>query len=170
MLREHYNVLQLQFKEDGRPGANIYRGLSTSKAAPPQPKRSLPHLLLIYLVWRETGIGPDDMIPDGISFDIANPKYRQFKSGDNILEYTLEGGEITIDWVSGKGASTMMTSILDADGASVSMISGYVTDKLGDASNLALQRLGDRMARQLGGDWTAIIEVRGDRRFVIFTK
>jgi hypothetical protein len=79
------------------------------------------------------------MIPDGISFDITNAKFRQFKSGDDILEYTFEGGEITVDWVSGKGASSMMRSILDADGAGVTKISGYVTDKLGGASNAVLQ-------------------------------
>ena len=90
------------------------------------------------------------MIPDGLSFDIANPKYRQFKSGDDILEYTLEAGEITVDWVSGKEASSMMKSILNADGAGVSRISGYVTDKLGGASNAALERLGNRIARELG--------------------
>jgi hypothetical protein len=64
----------------------------------------------------------------------------------------------------------MMKSILDADGAGVSKISGYVTDKLGDASNVALQRLGDQMARELCDGWKAIIEVRGNRRFLIFTK
>jgi len=64
----------------------------------------------------------------------------------------------------------MIKSILAADGAGVTKISGYVTDKLGDASNAALQRLGDRMARELGDGWKAIIEVRGDRRFLIFTK
>jgi hypothetical protein len=51
----------------------------------------------------------------------------------------------------------MMKSILDADGAGVSKISGYVIDKLGGASNAALQRLGDRMARELGDGWKAII-------------
>lgn len=116
------------------------------------------------------GIGPNDMIPDGISFDIANPKYRQFKSGEDILEYTLEGSEITVDWVNGKGASSMMKSILEAGGAGVTKISGYVTDKLGDASDAALKRLGDRMARDLGDGWKAVIETRGDRRFLIFTK
>jgi hypothetical protein len=110
------------------------------------------------------------MIPDGISFDIADPKFRQFKSGEHILEYTLEGSEITVNWVNGKGASSMMKSILDADGAGVTKISGYVTDKLGDASNAALQRLADQMARGLGGGWKAIIEVRGERRFLVFTK
>jgi len=55
------------------------------------------------------------MIPDGLSFDIANPKYRQFKSSDDVLEYTLDGGEITVDWVSGKNASSMMKAILDAE-------------------------------------------------------
>jgi hypothetical protein len=54
-----------------------------------------------------------DVIPDGISFDIANPKYRQFKNERNILEYTLEGGELTIDWVSGRNAASMMRSILE---------------------------------------------------------
>lgn len=110
------------------------------------------------------------MTPDGISFDISNPKYRQFKSGDNILEYTLEHGKISVDWVSGKGASSMMKSVLDAEGAGVTRISGYATDKLGDASNAALQRFGNRMASELGDDWKSIIEVKGDRRFLIFTK
>ena len=72
-------------------------GGSPGKGLPPSPTSPAPK-----------GIGPNDMIPDGISFDIANPKFRQFKSGDDILEYTLEGGEVTVDWVSGKGASSMM--------------------------------------------------------------
>ncbi|MFO7907804.1 MAG: hypothetical protein ACQESR_27670 [Planctomycetota bacterium] len=110
------------------------------------------------------------MIPEGISFDIASPKYRQCKSGNNILEYTLEGGEITVDWVSGKNASSIMRSILDADGSGVTRISGYVTDKLGGASNTALQRLGDRMAREIGGGWRATIEIIEGRRHPVFTK
>ena len=72
--------------------------------------------------------------------------------------------------MSGKNASSMMKAILDADGAGVTKVSGYVTDKLGDASNAVLQRLGNQMAKDLGGGWRAIIEVRGDRRFLIFTK
>lgn len=110
------------------------------------------------------------MIPEGLSFDIANPKYRQFKSGENILEYPLEGGEITVDWVSGTNASSMMRSILDAEGAGVTRISGYVTDKLGGASNAALQRLGDQMAREIGGGWKATIEVIEGRRYLELTK
>lgn len=110
------------------------------------------------------------MPPEGISFHIANPKYRQFKSGANILEYTLDGGEITIDWVSGRHASSMMRSILDADGAGVSRISGYVTDKLAGASNAALQRLGGRMVREVGGNWRATIEIIEGRRYFVFTK
>lgn len=116
------------------------------------------------------GASPDDMIPEGISFDVTNPKFRHFKSGDDILEYTLEGREITVDWVSGKGASSMIKSILDVDGIGVTKISGYVTDKLGGASTAALHRLGARIAKDLGDDWKAIIEVRGDRRFFIFTR
>lgn len=59
----------------------------------------------------------------------------------------------------------MMKSILDTGGAGVTKISGYVTDKLGGASYTVLQRLVDRMARELGDGWKAVIEVRGDRRY-----
>ncbi len=116
------------------------------------------------------GIGPDDMIPEGISFDITNPKYRQFKNGDNILEYALEGGEITVDWVSGKNASSMLKAILNTEGNAVTRISGYATDKLGGASNAVLQRFGDSMAAELGGVWKATIETVGNRRYLVFTK
>ncbi len=102
------------------------------------------------------------MIPEGISFDITNPKFRQFKRRENILEYTRDGSEITVDWVNGKGASSMMKSILDVEGAGILKISGYVTDKLGGASNTALQRLGDRVARE---DWRWLEgSNRGQRR------
>lgn len=37
-----------------------------------------------------------------ITVDADNPKYRQITSGEHILEYTLEVGEITVDWVYGK--------------------------------------------------------------------
>jgi len=110
------------------------------------------------------------MIPNGISFDTANPKYRQFKSGDDILEYTLEGGEITVDWVSGKNAASMLKAILDADGAGIAKISGYVTDKLGGAPNAVLQRLGNYMAAQMGGGWKAAIKTIEGRRYLVFTK
>lgn len=110
------------------------------------------------------------MIPDGVSFDIENPKYRQFKSGDNILEYTLAGGEISVDWVSGKNASSMMRSILEVDGTGITQISGYVTDKLGSASTESLQRLGNQMATKMGGGWKAAIEIKGNRRYLVFTK
>jgi hypothetical protein len=110
------------------------------------------------------------MIPEGISFDIANPQYRQFKSGTNILEYTLDRGEITVDWISGKNASSMMKSILEKDGAEVTRISGYVTDKLGGASDAALQRLANQTANQLGGGWKGTIQKIEGRRYVVFTK
>lgn len=115
-------------------------------------------------------LGPDDMIPNGISFDIAKPKYRQFKSGNDILEYTLDGGEITVDWVSGKNACSMMKAILDADEAGVKRISSYVTDKLGGASNAAPQRLGNQMAGQMGAGWKVTIEMIEGRRYLVFTK
>jgi hypothetical protein len=118
----------------------------------------------------QNGLGPGNMIPNGISFDTANSKYRQFKSGDNIVEYTLEHGEITIDWVSGKNASSMMKSILQADGTGVSRISGYITDKLGSVSSGALQRFGNQMASRMGGDWKVTIEMIEGRRHLVFTK
>jgi hypothetical protein len=72
--------------------------------------------------------------------------------------------------VSGENASSMMKAILDADGAGVTRISGYVTDKLGGASNAALERLGSQMVRQLGGGWEATIEMIEGRRYLVFTK
>lgn len=110
------------------------------------------------------------MIPEGISFDVANPKYRRFKSGDNILEYTLEGNEITVDWVSGKNAASMMNAILKSEGAAVTRISGYATDKLGKATTAALQRFGNRFASELGDGWTVAIEPVRNRRYLVFTK
>lgn len=110
------------------------------------------------------------MNPDGISFDDAEPKYRQFKNGDNILEYTIEGEEITVDWVSGTNALSMMKAVLDADGSGVTRISGYVTDKLGGTSNDVLQRFGDQMSGRLVGEWKATIEMIEGRRYLLFTK
>src|SRR6056297_371609 len=98
------------------------------------------------------------MTSGSFSADAASPKYRQYKRGDDILEYTLEGDEITVGWVSGTGASSMMKAILTADGSGVAKISGYVTDKLGDASIAALQRFGDRTAKELDDRWKATIE------------
>ncbi len=63
-----------------------------------------------------------------------------------------------------------MKSILDADGAGVTKISGYVTDKLNSASNAMLQRLADHMARQVGSGWEASIEMIEGRRYLVFTK
>lgn len=101
---------------------------------------------------------------DRFSFDIANPKFRQFRSGDNVLKYTLKDGEIIVDWVSGKNVSSMIKAILSVDGEGVSRISGYVTDKLGGLSNRSLYRFADHVARQLGGNWTITIETVRNRR------
>lgn len=117
-----------------------------------------------------TEIGSAEMIPDGLSFDIDNPKYRQFKQGEDILEYTLEGGEITVDWVSGTSAASMLKIILDADGAGVTRISGYVTDKLGRASNIVLERFGQRLAGQLGVGWKVTVEMIEGRKYLLFTR
>ena len=64
----------------------------------------------------------------------------------------------------------MMKSILDADGAGVARISGFVTDKLGGASDAALQRLGNQIAGQIGEGWKATIEQIEGRRYLVFTK
>ncbi len=109
------------------------------------------------------------MIPDGISFDIDKPKYRQFKTGKSILEYTLEGDEISVDWVNGKDASLMIKAILEAEGTGICKILGYVTDKLGDASNPVLQRFGNRIATQMGSGWKVTIETIEGRRYLVFT-
>lgn len=110
------------------------------------------------------------MIVDGVSYDAGNPKYRQFKRGDDILEYTLEGSEITVDWVSGNDATLMMNAILRVDGKDVTCISGYVTDKLGNATNATLQRFGRRIARELNGDWTSTIQTIEGRRYLKLKK
>ncbi len=107
---------------------------------------------------------------DGLSCNAANPKYRRFKSGDNVLEYTLNGSQITIDWVSGNNASTMMKLILSVDGNGIAKVSGYVTDKLGSASDAVLQRLADQIARQVGSEWNASIETIEGRRYLVFMK
>ncbi|MEM6980100.1 MAG: hypothetical protein AAF539_10590 [Planctomycetota bacterium] len=110
------------------------------------------------------------MIPNGISFDGTNPKYRQFVRGHDILEYTLDGHEITVDWIRGTNESSMLKSALNEDGTGVTRISGYVTDKLGDASDDVLKRWGDRIARDLGKHWKPVIEMHGNRRCLILMK
>ena len=110
------------------------------------------------------------MIFDGISFDEANPKYRQIKCDSGILEYTLEHGEITVDWVSGKHTSAMLKAILAAEVIQVTRISGYVTDKLGDSSGETLQRFASRLAHEIGFGWQANIEIVRNRRYLVLTK
>jgi hypothetical protein len=78
--------------------------------------------------------------------------------------------EITIDWVCGKNATSMIMAVLDCDGKGVTRISGYVTDKLGGETDAALQRLGGQMASQLGGGWKTTIEMIEGRRYLVFTK
>ena len=108
--------------------------------------------------------------PQGFSFDVANPKYRRLKSGDNLVEYTLGAGEITIDWISGNNAAFMIKSILDADGVGVTRISGYVTDKLGGVSDEVLQRFAGQIAGHLGVGWKATIEIIEGRRYLVISK
>ena len=110
------------------------------------------------------------MIPDGISFDPDNPKYRQFTRGNDILEYTLEGDQIAVDWLSGKNAASMLKAILDIEGTGVIKISGYVTDKLGKVTDSVLQRFGDQIAGRLGGRWRATIHKIEGRRYLELRK
>ncbi|MDA1055681.1 MAG: Hint domain-containing protein [Planctomycetota bacterium] len=116
------------------------------------------------------GIGPDDVIPNGFSFDIDNPRYRRFKSGDQVLEYSRNGGELAIDWIDGGGGASVLRKILAQEGKDVRRIAGYATDKLGELSNEALTRYGRQVARQLGDGWTATIEFDGLKRFLVFTR
>lgn len=110
------------------------------------------------------------MVPDGFSFDSDNPLYRRFKSGEQILEYSLDGGHLSIDWVDGGGAGTMLKHVLGAEGGSVRRISGYVTDKLGRLSDEALLRYGRQVAKQLGNGWTVTIRMDGTKKFLEFTR
>lgn len=110
------------------------------------------------------------MLVENFSFDVENPKYRQFKRGNDILEYTLEGNEITVDWVAGTNVSSMIVAVLAAHGNRVNKISGYVTDKLGSASDTALLRFSRRMAGQLGTGWRASIQRIEGRRYLVFAE
>src|ERR1043165_9375725 len=109
-------------------------------------------------------------IPDGFSVDCANPKYRQFKNRDGILEYTIEGDNVTVDWVAGKNTSAMIQQILDYEGSGVSKVAGYVTDRLGATSDEALQRLGTMLAQRLTGGCAATIQRIEGRRYLVLTR
>ena len=105
-----------------------------------------------------------------ITVDDENPKYRTYQRGDDILEYTVGDCEIGIDWVSGRDAAAMLKAIHSFEGEGVTCLCGYVTDKLGSASDQGLQRFGRMIAHQLGSPWKARIEVIEGRRFLVFTK
>jgi hypothetical protein len=114
-------------------------------------------------------IEPADEVPQGLSADATNPSYRTFRSGESILEYAVNGSEMSVDWVqseSGGSVASMLKSVLSAEGH-ISKIVGYTTDKLGGASDAALQRLGNQVAHALGEGWTASIEATGNKRYLI---
>jgi hypothetical protein len=117
-----------------------------------------------------SGTDSDTVGKDGFSFDSANRKYRQFKAGDSILEYTIDAGEITIDWVFGRNALAMIQRVVDREGSDVRRISGYVTDKLGAMPDKVLQRIATGLARRLGGDWTATMKRIEGRRYLVLTR
>ena len=116
------------------------------------------------------GIGPDDAAPEGFSFDIDNPIYRQLKDGDQVLQYSLKGKELAVDWVEGGGAASMLKRILGAEGSGVRRISGYTADKLGGLSDNALLIYGNQLAANLGEGWRASIEFVDKKRFIVFTR
>jgi hypothetical protein len=114
-------------------------------------------------------IEPGDEVPEGLSADATNPSYRTFKAGDSILEYAVNGSEMKVDWVeSGNGGSlaSMLKSVLSTEGQ-ISKIVGYTTEKLGNASDAAVQRLGNQVANALGEGWTASVEWQGQKRYLI---
>ena len=116
------------------------------------------------------GIGPDDAVPEGFSFDVDNPVYRQLKDGDQVLQYSLKGEELAVDWVDGGGAASMLKRILAAEGSGVRRISGYATDKLASLSDNALLRYGNQVASSLGEGWKASIEFVANKRYLVFTR
>ena len=116
------------------------------------------------------GIRPDDAVPEGFSFDIDNPIYRQLKDGDQVLQYSIKGEELAVDWVDGGGAASMLKRILAAEGSGVRRISGYATDKLASLSDKALLRYGNQVASSLGEGWKASIEFVANKRYLVFTR
>lgn len=112
----------------------------------------------------------DDAVPDGISFEIDDPKVRSFKNGDDIVDYTLDGGELTIDWVEGKNTGSYIRSILNIEGEGVNRISGFTSRKLDDVSDKVLQRSGNILAVQLGDGWKATVEFIQGRRYLVFKR
>ncbi len=62
----------------------------------------------------------------------------------------------------------MIRAVLDADGEGIAKISGYVTDKLGRASDEAPQKLGRRTVKSVGGGWVVRTEIIAGRRYVVF--
>jgi len=109
-------------------------------------------------------------LPDGFSIDPDNSKFRRYESGYNVLEYSHEGDEITVDWVRGTRLATMLNAILAVDGAGVSIITGYVSDKLGEANNATLIRFANRTAHALNGEWSAEVKPKGRKRYLILTR
>ena len=116
------------------------------------------------------GRGPDDKAPDGFSYDKDNPKYQTFKDGDKIVDYSVDGDKLSIDWADGGGLASALKEILRAEGDGIRRIGGYTTDKLGELSDKALQRYGDRVAAELGDGWKAAIEVIRGQRHLIFRR
>lgn len=115
------------------------------------------------------GIGPDDPIPDGFSYDIDQPKYRIYKIGSDKLEYSVNGDELDVDFVKGAGAN-MLKAVVDAEGNAIAKIKGYTTDKLGTPSNHVVLRYGRMVARRLGPGWNASIRFDGQKRYLEFTR
>lgn len=93
-----------------------------------------------------------------------------FKEGERKLEYSIQGEELAVDYVEGGGSAAMLKRVLETEGAGVQRISGYATDKLGNLSDEALLRFGNRVAAELGEGWKAAIEVVDSKHYLIFTR
>ena len=61
-------------------------------------------------------------------------------------------------------------AILKAEGEGVMIVSGYVTDKLGNAAHAVLERFANQLANQLGGGWSATVQMIEGRRYLTLTK
>lgn len=115
------------------------------------------------------GISPDDIVPDGFSYDVDQPKYRTYKDGINKLEYSVNGDELDVDFGEGTG-TIMLQMVINAEGQTIKKIKGYTTDKLGTLSDETVLRYGQIVARQLGIDWQASIRFDGHKRYLEFTR
>lgn len=85
---------------------------------------------------------PGDDYPEGLSFESGNPSTRAARAGDNLLEYSINGDVLNLDYVEGLASPRLLLRILKSDPAacSIKKITGYTTlalEKVPDADILS---------------------------------